>query len=319
MSLRPRTNSNENCLAKQDERNQMLANLLDNININSLTQFYPKDESVFKKKIDKLNYRFYLETEKFLTNKTESEKCHDQLFMILFKQISLYIQEIERLNILLRDKIECEKINKDKVEEINKREKEFNSMQSLINNLRATNKNLENRLNDKIIIEEKLKNELTSLERQIKFYKEKMQIELIIKKNNEMNKHRVTNRYNDLNTTISDKREILTVDLSEDDISKVGNKKRNHSDNNGDANTSLAKKTIINQIYENKSLNELKREMTKSTNIPIDGKSPCTKKPLIHHSDGKNVNLNLKKSIIKDFKIIKNIKQQCKKGNINIK
>jgi hypothetical protein len=316
MSLRPRTNSNENCLAKQEERNQMLANLLDNVNINSLTQFYPKDESVFKKKIDKLNYRFYLETEKYLTNKTESEKCHDQLFMILFKQISLYIQEIERLNILLREKIEYEKINKDKVEEINKREKEFNSMQCLINNLRATNKNLENRLNEKNIVEEKLKNELTSLERQIKFYKEKMQIELIIKKNNEMNKHRVTNRYNDLNTTISDKREILTVDLSADDISRIGNKKRNHSDNNADANTSLAKKTIISQIYENKCINELKREMTKSTNIPFDAKSPGTKKSLINNSDGKNANLNLKKSIIKDFKIIKNIKQQGKKGNI---
>jgi hypothetical protein len=309
----------------QEDRNQMLANLLDNININNLGQFYPKDESVFKKKIDKLNYRFYLETEKYLNNKTESEKCQDQLFMILFKQISLYIQEIERLNILLREKIEYEKINKDKNEDIFRKEKEYNSMQMLINNLRATNKNLEKRLNDKVIIEEKMKNEILSLERQIKFYKEKMQIELIIKKTQEMNKNRVSKRYPQHEDQQSpgldaSQNQIDSNTVSTDDFSKTFNKKRNNSDNNNDVST-ISKKPfgIVN-------INEIKREITKSNNIPknmlADTKSPTIKKPVPNSDNkitvkepGSGSGAQGKKPpfTVKDFKIIKNIKQPAVK------
>jgi hypothetical protein len=299
-------------LTKQEDRNQMMANLLDNININNLWQFYPKDESIFKKKIDKLNYRFYLETEKYLNNKSDSEKCQDQLFMILFKQISLYIQEIERLNILLRDRLEYERLNKDKCDDIFRKEKEYNSMQVLVNNLRATNKNLEKRLNDKIIVEEKLKNEITSLERQIKFYKEKMQIELIIKKSQEMNKNRVSKRYPlPTEENVNESTQNIETNMSTEDLSKL-NKKRNNSDNNDSS--IIAKKPlgIVN-------INEIKREITKSNNLPKtmlpDKQSPAVKKPL-PHSDNKPTLISPQTKrppyTIKDFKIIKNIKQQTK-------
>jgi hypothetical protein len=300
-------------MAKQEDRTQMLANILDNININNLGQFYPKDESVFKKKIDKLNYRFYLETEKYLNNKSDNEKSQDQLFIILFKQISLYIQEIERLNILLREKIEYERINKDKSDDIFRKEKEYNSMQMLVNNLRATNKNLEKRLNEKIIAEEKMKNEIQSLERQIKFYKEKMQIELIIKKTQEMNKNRVSKRYpQDDNSQIEGLQ--MGVDsntVSTEDLNKTFNKKRNNSDNND---------TIKKPIGLN--INEMKREITKSNNLPKNvlaesTKTPIVKKPLAN-SDNKPRETQSRKPTftIKDLKIIKNVKQQTKpKGN----
>jgi hypothetical protein len=299
---------------KQDERNFMLVNLLDGININNLGQFYPKDESVFKKKIDKLNYRFYLETEKFLNNKTESEKCQDQLFMILFKQISLYVQEIERLNIILREKIEFERVNKDKCDDIFRKEKECNSMQMLINNLRVTNKNLEKRLNDKIITEEKQKNEITSMERQIKFYKEKMQIELMIKKTHEMNKNRVTKRYppeENLNETSS---HLDTgTNISTEDLSKTFNKKRNNSDNNNTDSTASLKKSVI-------LASEAKREITKSNNLPKNIVIDLKTKKQTSNSDTKGT--ITRKPILtagKDFKIIKSVKQGTHKLKPGIK
>ena len=47
-----------------------ISNLLDNLNKNSLNLFYQNSTSIFKKKIDELNLKFYLETEKYLSNKS---------------------------------------------------------------------------------------------------------------------------------------------------------------------------------------------------------------------------------------------------------
>lgn len=103
---------------KSDEKK---FSIFDNININNLGMFYHKDESLFKKKIDKLNLRFYLETDKFLNLKQDLEKSQDHLFLYLFKQVSLYIEEIEKLNIKLKEKEDNEKFNKFKLEEVSKR------------------------------------------------------------------------------------------------------------------------------------------------------------------------------------------------------
>ena len=43
-----------------------ISNLLDNLNKNSLNLFYQNSTLIFKKKIDELNLKFYLETEKYL-------------------------------------------------------------------------------------------------------------------------------------------------------------------------------------------------------------------------------------------------------------
>ena len=68
---------------KIDENpNQVVSKILDNINSNSLSSFYDS-ESEFKNKIDSLNLKFYLETEKYLSNKNRSEKCQTSLFIIL--------------------------------------------------------------------------------------------------------------------------------------------------------------------------------------------------------------------------------------------
>ena len=120
-NLSPSIN-NEN---KEETSNELLSKILDTINSNSLNIFYPDSNSDFKKKIDSLNLKFYLETEKYLSNKNPSEKCQTSLFIILFKQINIYIEEIERLNlIIIKRKYEPKKII-ERTDEIIKKQNEF--------------------------------------------------------------------------------------------------------------------------------------------------------------------------------------------------
>ena len=63
--------------------NQVVSKILDNINKNSLSSFYDSD-SEFKNKIDSLNLKFYLETEKYLCNQNKKIKTQTSLFTILF-------------------------------------------------------------------------------------------------------------------------------------------------------------------------------------------------------------------------------------------
>ena len=53
--------------SKEETANELLSRILDTINSNSLSIFYPDSNSDFKKKIDSLNLKFYLETEKYLS------------------------------------------------------------------------------------------------------------------------------------------------------------------------------------------------------------------------------------------------------------
>ena len=158
MSVKPRERRCTDIQTRQEDKIRTnLSNIIDNINSNNLSHFYPKDESLFKRRIDKLNYKFYVETEKYLSNKNDMERCQDQLFVILFKQISLYIEEVERLNYLVKEKIEDEKSFKEKMEEFNKKEREKSLAQVTINNLKAGHKALERKLEEKNKVEDKLK------------------------------------------------------------------------------------------------------------------------------------------------------------------
>jgi hypothetical protein len=89
-SLEKNVTFNETIETKEETSNELLSKILDTINSNSLNIFYPDSNSDFKKKIDSLNLKFYLETEKYLSNKNRSEKCQTSLFIILFKQINIY-------------------------------------------------------------------------------------------------------------------------------------------------------------------------------------------------------------------------------------
>ena len=78
-----------------------ICSLIDLISDNDLNFFYQDNNtSNFKHNIDQLNLKFYLETEKILSSEGNYNN-NNKLFLILFKQINLYIKEIERLNSIL--------------------------------------------------------------------------------------------------------------------------------------------------------------------------------------------------------------------------
>lgn len=144
---------------------------IDNLNLTKSGVFKDEGAMNFKKKIDKLNLKFYMETEKYLNNQNDMDRCQDQLFIILFKQISLYSEEVERLNSVIRD---CKaEIGVKKGDD-----SKFENLTSINNNLRLLNKELESKLKEKNAEETKLKIEIESIKRQVKFYKDKLQLDL---------------------------------------------------------------------------------------------------------------------------------------------
>ena len=152
--------------SKEEASSELLSKILDTINSNSLNIFYPDSNNDFKKKIDSLNLKFYLETEKYLSNKNRSEKCQTSLFIILFKQINIYIEEIERLNlIIIKGKYDPKKII-ERTDEIIKKQNEFLTKEKLIKTLKESKSNMEAKLLESIINEDKLKKEIEVLKRE---------------------------------------------------------------------------------------------------------------------------------------------------------
>ena len=82
--------SNDSFENINENPNEVVSKILDNINRNNLSTFYDSD-SEFKNKIDSLNLKFYLETEKYLCNQNKKIQTQTSLFIILFKQIIIYI------------------------------------------------------------------------------------------------------------------------------------------------------------------------------------------------------------------------------------
>ena len=148
------------------------------INLNS---FYPREEGgKFLQKIEKLNLNFLILSDKYLKRQSEIEKVKDNLFINLFKQISLYVEEIEKLNLRIKEKEGNAKSFREK--NIKELSKELAQNKTLI-------KSLESKLSEKNQNEEKLKREVASYKRQITFYKDKLKLDLKTQK--ERNKHTV--------------------------------------------------------------------------------------------------------------------------------
>ena len=165
---------NEQNDIKDDTSNELLSKILDTINSNSLNIFYSDSNSDFKKKIDSLNLKFYLETEKYLSNKNRSEKCQTSLFIILFKQINIYIEEIERLNlIIIKRKYDPKKIM-ERTDEIIKKQNEFLTKEKLIKTLKESKSLMETKLLESIINEDKLKKEIQTLKKENANFKKQL-------------------------------------------------------------------------------------------------------------------------------------------------
>ena len=171
-----KSNSNDSHIREniEENSNELLSRILDTINKNTLNIFYPDSNSEFKKKIDSLNLKFYLETERYLSNKNHSEKCQTSLFIILFKQINIYIEEIERLNmIIIKKKYDPKKII-ERTDEIIKKQSEFIIKEKLIKTLKESKSHMESKLLEAIINEDKLQKEIQILKKENASYKKQI-------------------------------------------------------------------------------------------------------------------------------------------------
>ena len=158
---------NEN---KEEISHELLSKILNTIKNNCLNIFYPDPNNDFKKQIDSLNYKFYLETERYLTNKNK-EKCQTTLFIILLKQINVYIKEIERLNLILINTKFDPKHIMERTNEIIKKQNELLIKEELIKTLKESNSNIEFKYLESIINEDKLKKEIQMLKKENCFFK----------------------------------------------------------------------------------------------------------------------------------------------------
>lgn len=168
MSIHPDNSKNfleDNQTNPSEQNNISVTSLINEIPLNTLNDFYDIETSIFKKRIDKLNLKFYWESES-LGSQKEIPKPYNKLFLILFKQINLFTDEIERLNLIIRDKNKNEKYFKDKIFEFSQKEKERILTKQMLKNYQKQNKLLEKRMKERLQVEEKLKYEIEKLKQQ---------------------------------------------------------------------------------------------------------------------------------------------------------
>jgi hypothetical protein len=148
---------------------------IDDMKQNVLDYYYDKN-SAFKQKIDKLNLKFYLETEKYLNNNKKNDSNRNQklqanLFIILFQQINVFIEEIERLNkIILENKYKKEQIML-RTNEINEKKNDILLKDNLIQSLKQSNTNTEKKLLETLLNEDKLMKDNQRLRKENETYK----------------------------------------------------------------------------------------------------------------------------------------------------
>ena len=175
-----------------------ISTILKEIPLHNLNDYYSIETSVFKKRIEKLNLQFFWIYETILegqnsnnssdnnTNTNSKQNLifpYNKLFLILFKEISLYIEEIIRLNKQLNAKNKNEKFYIKKMNEYKNKEKEFFINKQIIKTLQRNFKNSEKNI-------EKLKKENEKLSKKL------FNAKYSHFKNNNENKNSVNNNIN---------------------------------------------------------------------------------------------------------------------------
>ena len=284
----------------EENPNQVVSKILDNINKNSLSSFYDSD-SEFKNKIDSLNLKFYLETEKYLCNQNKKIKTQTSLFIILFKQIIIYIEEIERLNlIIIQKKYKPENIIK-RTDDITQKQKEFQTKEDIIDALKKSQSNMEAKLLKALINENNLNKKIENLQKENEIYKNKINL---LTNNNEM---QIIKMDKTMSSSFQDDKN--------EDFSDVNNKNGNNIINNkkmsnNNININLIKnkkKNSHNSVcFTNSSNNKYNNIIKINKFINIKSKSPSNynnKKSSFKLKNFKNLNLNTKRNYsVKDEK-----------------
>ena len=257
------------------------------LNNDVLSTFYTKDENSFLKKISKFNMNFFILSDKYLKMKTDLDKMNDNIYLNLFKQINAYIEEIERLNLKLREKGENSKLKIENITELNKE----------ILNQKNTIRTLEKQISDKINNEIKLKNEINSYKRQVTFYKDKLKIQL---QNRSIAKERAAEKENNTNNTSINNTSINNNSTTERNPSKESKDQKEK------------------EIFRSGSSSNLKKKyLNKTLELTIDSDEE-KEKSIIANTNTNNNNNNVsnstnntpssKKSI--KFSSFKNVKGQ---------
>ena len=275
-----KTNLSNSIDSIEENSNEVVAKILDTINKNSLSIFYDS-ESEFKNKIDSLNLKFYLETEKYLCNQNKKVKTQTSLFIILFKQINIYIEEIQRLNlILLNKKYKPENIIK-RTDELSQKKKEFETKEEIIKALKISQFNMETKLLQAVINENNLNKKIDNLQKEIEVYKNKILISL--KNNSEAHTIKIDKMMSNSFQNRNAKNKFDDINL------KVKENKIKKNSNNSVCITLGNKKNINNNFFIN-------------VNKSIKSKSP-------------NNNLNNKEYPIKLQKTINNMSIDVKRNH----
>ena len=149
-------------LEENSSSNNNLSSLIKEINFNNLNEYYELQSSIFMKKIEKLNLKFYWTSEVLLADKN-IQYPYNKLFLILFKEISLYIDEIERLNKQLKLKNKNENYYTQKISQLTQKEKNNMANKQMLKNMQR-NYNLLQKTN------EKFKTNIEKLNKKLNYY-----------------------------------------------------------------------------------------------------------------------------------------------------
>lgn len=230
--------------------------LIDSLDFQKQAQCFDEGSMLFRKKIDKLNLKFFVETENYLTNKNETNS--DNLFLILFKQISIYSEEINRLNLKLLQ------FKNDMMHDNNF--KNYNT--DLINTNNQVNDN------DNLKLISSLKNEIQLLKSELKInvesQKAKKDIYSLMEGSNNINvRHdidknniNIENSKSKLNNVKSDQKQIKSIIITE----------KERKFNNYDNEYTLSNTNSINSISNIGSGNNLSSAFTKNSTISLNDK-----------------------------------------------
>lgn len=313
-----------NTNANNQSNEHYIETLVNTVHNSKFNKYYSKENSNFKEKIDQLNLKFYLKSEKYLSNKTSQVKCQDSLFIILFQQIELYIEEIERLNAIISIRKDSPNSIKERIEEGINRQKEFETKEKLIQTLKESNKKLELQLCVLITNEDKLKSEIERLKRQNIFYKDKLQIYLLTKHIDYSNEESVSKYSISKNTSmknVNSSIKSLTKGMNDNNSNSNGNinnnpsvlnikqyfvRKRNSSDQNT---TSVNQQT--NPIITTQQKKQSKIIKTLKENKEVKRNGTRWNSPLIGNKDDKLRNYDPQlNNLFKVECFLKEIKQE---------
>ena len=307
-----------NSLDSIDENsNEVVAKILDTINKNSLSIFYDS-ESEFKNKIDSLNLKFYLETEKYLCNQNKKVNTQTSLFIILFKQINIYIEEIQRLNlILLTKKYKPENIIK-RTDELTQKKKEFQTKEDIIKALKTSQFNMESKLLQAVINENNLNKKIENLKKEIEVYKNKI---ISLKNNSETQTIKIDKMMSNSfqNRNIPDEFDEINLKISKNKFKNshnslcITNNKTNHINkiNNIIIDNSVKSKSPGNKNNKEYTLDLKKITNNKSVDINKRNNSENRSKSKINNTQKKEIQIkNKSKYVINTDKIKKHTNKE---------